>query len=150
MGQRGWNEKQLPYDLPQEDGTNGQLLQTDGNGNVEWASVARTIFGNTFTTADEYVLFQIPTAFTISSWTISSTNDSNQSAEFDILTGDTASIASASSITASAKPTMTTAKSATSSTLTGWTTTITAGKWVFVKLLSITGDGVNIQVGGTI
>lgn len=40
MGQRGWNEKLLPYDLPQEDGTSGQILVTDGNGNVDWQSVA--------------------------------------------------------------------------------------------------------------
>ena len=114
------------------------------------AQRTRTIFGNTFTEADEYVLFKLPTAFTISSWTISAIDDSNQSAVFDILVGDTASITSASSITASAKPTMTTAKSATGSTLTGWTTTIEAGKFVFIKLESITGDGVNLQVGGTV
>jgi hypothetical protein len=109
-----------------------------------------SVWGKILTQADDYNFCQLDSNFTIQNWTIYSRDDQDQSAEFDILVGDTASIASASSIVASAPPTMTTAKSATSSTLTGWTTSVSAGKFVFVKLVSITGDGVDIQVGGLV
>ena len=131
------------------DPVTGQVIGFDG---TNWVNTNQkySVWGKILTQADDYNFCQLDSNFTIQNWTIYSRDDQDQSAEFDILVGDTASIASASSIVASAPPTMTTAKSATSSTLTGWTTSVSAGKFVFVKLVSITGDGVDIQVGGLV
>lgn len=83
--------------------------------------------GSAITTGAKKVYVQIPYACTITSWVI--IGDPSGSIVFDIWKDTYANFPPtvADTITASAKPTLTTAVKATSSTLTGWTTSIAAG-----------------------
>lgn len=77
----------------------------------------------------------VPFDATITSWSI--LGDVSGSIEFDITKTTYASFPTTSSIVASAPPTMTTAQKATSSTLTGWTTTVNAGDILQVTISSV-------------
>jgi hypothetical protein len=85
---------------------------------------------------------QIPFGCTITAWTILSSDPAATSGSIvidiwkDTLANYPPTVAD--TITASAKPTVTTATNATSSTLTGWTTTITAGDVLGFKVDSVT------------
>jgi hypothetical protein len=78
---------------------------------------------------------QIPFNCTINSWTI--LMNATGSAQFDVQTSTYAGFPTTSSIVASLPPVVTAAQSATSSTLTGWSTTITAGTVVAFYLTSV-------------
>ena len=77
----------------------------------------------------------VPFDATITSWSI--LGDVSGSITFGITKTTYSSFPTASSIVASAPPTMTTAQKATSSTLTGWTTTINAGDILQVTISSV-------------
>lgn len=79
---------------------------------------------------------EIPTAATITSARIVA--DQSGSAVVDIKKSTYANIGSASSICASAKPTLSSALKNQDSTLTGWTTALTAGDWLEYNLDSVT------------
>jgi hypothetical protein len=78
---------------------------------------------------------QIPFNCTINSWTI--LMNATGSAQFDVQTSTYAGFPTTSSIVASLPPVVTAAQSATSSTLTGWSTTIAAGTVVAFYLTSV-------------
>jgi hypothetical protein len=78
---------------------------------------------------------QIPFNCTINSWTI--LMNTSGSAQFDVQTSTYAGFPTTTSIVASAPPVVSSAQSATSSTLTGWTTTIAAGTVVAFYLTSV-------------
>ncbi len=80
--------------------------------------------GSTPTTGSKGFL-QIPFAGTITSWTV--IGDVSGSASFTVKKSTFAAFPTNSSIVASAKPTLSSQQNATSATLTGWTTAITAG-----------------------
>lgn len=85
---------------------------------------------------------QIPYAGTITEWTILSNDSSATSGSivFDVWKDTYANYPPtvADTITASAKPTLSSANKATSSTLTGWTTAVTAGDVIGFNVDSIT------------
>lgn len=80
----------------------------------------------------------VPFACTITEWTIGL--DQSGSIVIDIWVDSHANYPPtvADTITASAKPTVTTATKGQSSTLTGWTTAIPAGSWVYFNVDSVT------------
>ena len=78
----------------------------------------------------------VPFDATITSWAI--LGDQTGSIEFSITKTTYSSFPTASSIVASAPPVITTAQKATSSTLTGWTTEISAGDILSVSISSVT------------
>jgi hypothetical protein len=95
--------------------------------------------GFTLTTGVKGPTRPIPFACTILSWKI--IGDVSGSIVFDIwkTAFSTSAIPTvANTITASAKPTLTTAFGATSSTLTGWTTSISAGDELLINVDSVT------------
>lgn len=85
---------------------------------------------------------QIPIACTITAWTLFSNDDAVTSGSIviDIWKDTFANYPPtvADTITASAKPTLSSATAATSSTLTGWTTSITAGDFLRFNVDSVT------------
>jgi hypothetical protein len=93
--------------------------------------------GSTITTGNKRGIY-IPFACTITSWNIGL--DQSGSIVIDIWSRANASYppTSGQTITASAKPTVTTATNASSSTLTSWTTAIPAGNWLFFNVDSVT------------
>lgn len=109
------------------------------------AAASTSQFGSTGVTVDGglstpttgvkgYII--IPYACTIVSWTILA--NQTGSAVFDIKSASSYSgISSTTSITASAKPTLTSAQSAFGNTLTGWTTSIAAGTLLEFDLSSV-------------
>ena len=90
--------------------------------------------GSALTTGAKKVYFRVPFACTITSWEIVS--DVSGSVVFDIWKDTYANYPPtvADTITASAKPTLTSATKAQSSTLTGWTTSLSAGDYVEVNI----------------
>jgi hypothetical protein len=78
----------------------------------------------------------IPFNCTITSWTILA--DVSGSCAFTVKGGAYSAFPTTASIVASAKPTLTTAQKATSSTLTGWTTTLNKGAVLEFNLDSVT------------
>lgn len=104
-----------------------------------YGAIILTLSGNgsVLTTGLKYGV-QIPYAGTITGWTLVGEDASgsivldlwkDSYANFPPVVGD--------SITASAKPTISAARKATSSTLTGWTTSFAAGDWVYVNVDSV-------------
>lgn len=93
--------------------------------------------GSTITTGNKRGIY-IPFACTITGWNIGL--DQSGSIVIDIWKDTEANYPPtvADTITASAKPTVTTATHAASTTLTGWTTTIAAGNWLFFNVDSVT------------
>jgi hypothetical protein len=91
------------------------------------------IHGITLDNGNEYIgtgikgYFTIPYACTIVGWTITSVLDVTGSVVFDIWKANAAIPTVANTITASAKPTLSSGVLASSATLTGWTTSIAAG-----------------------
>lgn len=82
---------------------------------------------------------RIPYSGTITAWTILSTVSG--SVQIDIKKCDYASYPTTTSITASAKPTLSSTDKNTSSTLTGWTTSVTEGdvlEWVIDSATTVT------------
>jgi len=80
--------------------------------------------GGTVVTTGTKGYVEVPYSGTITEWKIIS--DISGSAVFDIWKSNAAIPTNANTITASAKPTLTTAQRATSTTLTGWTTGVSA------------------------
>lgn len=96
-----------------------------------------------------YASIVSPFSGTINSWTIVS--DVSGSATLDIWKANGAKPTNANSITASAKPTLTSSDFATSSTLTGWTTSVSTGDVFTVELEAISGCGrITLQLGVTV
>lgn len=84
---------------------------------------------------------QATTAGTIGSWLLAvRSDDSIVTVVVDVFKTSVGSYGTGASITASAKPTLTTATIATSSTLTGWTTAISVGDIFYAQIISITGN----------
>jgi hypothetical protein len=78
--------------------------------------------GGTAITTGTKGYVEVPYSGTITEWKIIA--DLSGSAVFDVWKSNAAIPTNANTITASAKPTLTTAQRATSTTLTGWTTTV--------------------------
>lgn len=94
--------------------------------------------GATLTTGAKKVYITVPVACTITSWRIMA--DQSGSIVLDIWKDSLANFPPtvADTITAAAKPTLTTATNANSSTLTGWTTALAAGDVLEVNVDSVT------------
>lgn len=82
--------------------------------------------------------FQVPWACTITKWTV--TAEQSGSIQFDIWKDTDANFppTNVDTITASAKPLLSLARKNSSSTLTGWTTSVAAGDWLFINVDSAT------------
>jgi len=63
------------FNLPGQDGTAGQLLQTDGNGNLSFATVAVSVTDETTDSDPNYLLFTSNTSGTITGVNVNTTND---------------------------------------------------------------------------
>lgn len=125
-------------------GTSGQIVKSGGaSADPSWSDNVAAITwvidgaGSTITTGNKRGLL-IPFACTITAWSIGL--DQSGSIVIDIWKDTQANYPPtiADTITASAKPTVSTATNATSSTLTGWTTSIAAGDWLFFNVDSVT------------
>jgi hypothetical protein len=93
---------------------------------------------DTTATGAKKLYFRVPYACTITSWEI--VGDASGSVVIDIWKDSYANFPPVvgDSITASAKPTVSAAQKATSSTLTGWTTSLAAGDYIEVNVDSVT------------
>ena len=84
----------------------------------------------------------IPFGYKVLEWTMGSVDPANTSGSIvvDLYTDTHANFppAAGDSITGSAKPTISSSNKAQSSTLTGWTITQGAGRWLFYKVDSVT------------
>lgn len=125
-------------------GTSGQIVKSGGaSADPSWDDNVAAITwvidgaGSTITTGNKRGL-RVPFACTITAWSIGL--DQSGSIVIDIWKDTQANYPPtvADTITASAKPTVTTATNATSSTLTSWTTSIAAGDWLFFNVDSVT------------
>jgi hypothetical protein len=119
----------------------GIVITDNGTGTVTVRNAATgglgvSIYGSTVPNTGLLGFIQLDYSCTINSWTII-TNSSSGSAQFDIKKSNYATYPTTTSIVASAPPLVTTSQKATSSTLTGWTTTITAGDIVEFYLTSV-------------
>ena len=131
--------------------SDGHLCTVDDGGTVADLHATRTTTipflidggGVTITTGLKG-FFRVPFACTITGWQIFSTDATGPatagSIVVDIWKDTTANYPPtvADTITASAKPTLTAASSATSTTLTGWTTSVAAGDVFAFKVDSVT------------
>lgn len=108
--------------------------------NVVISNIGTEIVGTTDLVAGKTTYIKVDYAGTITDWTIN-TDDETGSVVFDVWKNSSfpTSPTVANTITASAKPTLSSAKGATSSTLTGWTTTFAAGDYFAFKIDSISG-----------
>lgn len=109
-------------------GTSGQVLSSTGTG-TNWSAITKSVGvsvdgGGTAITTGTKGYIEVPYAGTIVEWKIIS--DVSGSIVFDIWKSNAAIPTNANSITAAAKPTLTSAQRATSTTLTGWTTGVSA------------------------
>ena len=97
--------------------------------------------GSVITTGSKGGLF-ISFPYTIVEWTLASIDSATTSGSIvlDIWTDTQANFPPtvADTITAGAKPTITTSTKGQSSTLTGWTTAQTAGRWIYFNVDSVT------------
>lgn len=84
---------------------------------------------------DMELFFQIPFDCTINSWSLLA--DTSGDVSVDIRTGSFSGYPTVSSIVASAPPTLSSAQKASSSTLTGWTTSLSAGDVIVFYLSSV-------------
>jgi hypothetical protein len=127
-------------------GTSGNIVTHDANGklldsgvNIDSISTKTIGFvidgGTSVPVSGTYASIVAPFSGTISKWTI--ITDVSGSATLDIWKANGAKPTNANSITASAKPTITSSEFATSSTLTGWTTSIVTGDVLTVELETI-------------
>lgn len=121
----------------------GDELSVSGSSGVVTRTIGFTIDGGgaTITTGAKGSI-QIPVAATITGWTILSNDDAVTSGSIviDIWKDTFANYPPtvADTITAAAKPTLSSATAATSSTLTGWTTSIAAGNILRFNVDSVT------------
>lgn len=127
----------------------GSLLTLSGTAEVFISATAEFLQGQKFIQYDWYgggaalaaglygVGLRVPFACKINSWTIVA--DATGSAVIDIWKDTFANYPPvvADTITAAAKPTLTSARTATSSTLTGWTTAVAADDFLFFNLDSV-------------
>lgn len=90
--------------------------------------------GNTITTGSKGFL-EIPFGCTITAWRIVS--DQTGSIVVDVKRATYANFPTTSSIAASAKPTLSSARKNQDTTLTGWTTSIAAGDWLEFNVDSV-------------
>lgn len=118
--------------LPTTAGTNGQLLKTDGSGNTSWATQTSAIgytidgSGSVITTGIIGAGIRVPFAGTITGVTLLA--DVSGSVKIDILKDTYANyIFTTGSICASALPALSSAAKYEDTTLTGWTTSFSAG-----------------------
>ena len=121
------------WTLPATDGTNGQVLTTNGSSVLSWApsyiiSNLTYVIDNGDSVINTGIKgdLVVPFACTINSWTI--LGDTSGSIVVDIWKNTYANYPPtvANTITASAKPTVSSANKNQSSTLTGWTTAVAA------------------------
>lgn len=114
-------------DINNQVGAATSILTSTGIG-ISWTpsrTILRTVGvsidgGGTVITTGTKGYVEVPYAGTITGWKIIS--NASGSAVFDVWKSNAAIPTNANTITASAKPTLTTAQRATSTTLTGWTT----------------------------
>ena len=122
----------------------GQYLKRSGNNlvGVDLYDALTFTFdnGSSAIAAGTIAGFYVPFACTIIEWTIGSIDATSGSIVFDLWTATQANFPPtvASTITASAKPTVSSATKGQSSTLTGWTIAVPAGVWLFAKVDSCT------------
>jgi hypothetical protein len=107
---------------------------SNGTGAGITGGVGVSIFGSPTTGLLGYV--QMPYSGTITGWTIV-TNSGTGSAQFDVQKSTYAGFPTTTSIVASLPPVVTSASKATSTTLTGWTTTFTVGDVFAFYLTSV-------------
>lgn len=118
----------------------GAVAAAGGTATTTMTSVLTVVIGdgtNTITTGVKGFVY-CPYAFTIVEWTAGA--DASGSIVVDIWKDTHANYPPtvADTITASAKPTISTATKGQSSTLTGWTTSVSAGDWLGFNVDSIT------------
>ena len=125
-------------------GTSGQIVKSGGaSADPSWSDNVAAITwvidgaGSTITTGNKRGL-RVPFACTITAWSIGL--DQSGSIVIDIWKDTAANYPPTvgDTITASAKPTVSTATHNESSTLTSWTTSIAAGDWLFFNVDSVT------------
>ncbi len=131
-------------------GTSGQVLKTQGSSaNPVWATLT-AIVGATLATVGEIVYVEVPFAMTITAARIVA--DASGSAVVDVWKDTYSNFPPtvADTITASAKPTLSSAQKSQDTTLTGWTTSVSAGDWIAFKLESMsTATKVVVTLTGT-
>ncbi len=134
---------------PAVDAAAGAVMKTNGSGALALEAITQTFSlalpvdgGGSVITTGVKGFVRIPFACTITAWTILSTDAAalTGSIVFDLWMDVFANYPPtvADTITASAKPTLTTAKAAEGSTLTGWTTAIPAGSVLAYNVDSVT------------
>lgn len=126
--------------------TDGNFYTLDSSGNE--VMLISEVFGIGFSFGDGSAVltvgaklaFYIPFACTITEWTLGSVNGTSGSVQLDIWVDSHANFPPtvADTITASAKPLFTSTTKGQSSTLTGWTAAIPAGRWLYINVDSVT------------
>lgn len=96
--------------------------------------------GSAVLTVGSKLAFYIPFAYTITEWTLGSVNGTSGSVQLDLWVDTHANFPPtvADTITASAKPLFSSTTKGQSGTLTGWTTVISAGRWLYINVDSVT------------
>lgn len=128
--------------------SDGYLYAIDSSGNELLLSTAVFTIpylidggGSVITTGFKGGIY-IPFGYKVLEWTMGSVDPANTSGSIvvDLYTDTHANFppAAGDSITGSAKPTISSSNKAQSSTLTGWTITQGAGRWLFYKVDSVT------------
>lgn len=128
------------FRLPSQDGNAGKFLQTNGTLS-SWAALVNTIGvtidggGSVITTGSKGYI-AVPYSCTITGVTLLA--DQSGSVVIDIKKSTYANFPTTTSIVASAPPTITSAQKNTDTTLTGWTTAVTAGDVIEFLVTSVT------------
>ena len=96
--------------------------------------------GSAVLTVGAKLAYYIPFACSILEWTLGSVNATSGSVQLDLWVIAHASFPPtvSNTITASAKPLFSSTTKGQSSTLTGWTTAIAAGSWLYINIDSVT------------
>lgn len=96
--------------------------------------------GSAVLTVGTKLAYYIPFACTILEWTLGSVDSTSGSVQLDLWVDSHANFPPtvADTITASAKPLFSSTTKGQSSTLTGWTTAIAAGSWLYINVDSVT------------
>jgi hypothetical protein len=128
--------------------SDGQIYAKDSSGNEVLLSTSEfgLVYiidggGSTITTGSKGGIY-VPFAYKIVEWTLASIDSATTSGSIvlDIWTDTQANFPPTvgDTITASAKPTISSSTKGQSSTLTGWTINQTAGRWVYFNVDSVT------------
>lgn len=136
-------------------GSNNQVLKVV-SGNVEWAadstglsSITRN-YGVAFTNPSQGDVgyFSVADACTITGWRVMAIGGTSPTLTADIwlISSGTALPTVSNTITASAKPALSSGNVATSTTLTGWTTSVSSQMIGAVKLDALSGSPSSVQV----